>query len=327
MNVLPRILYLLQAIPIRIPNTFFRNYKQICLEFIWNGKHARIKWDKLIVPKLMGGIGLPDIEKYYWACHLTRIVARHLHGRIKDCVVLEEYSYTQSVPLKYLPWIEPRKIPKAINSHPITGTSLKIFRFLCKKHNISSIYGPLTPLTCNPGIPLVHSANNPDVLPIIEEHRAGNCLTVTLLFNLRLFLGNTLTVRFPLRTLTWLPNLLIVRIHVQSGTELKCCLRFFALRLLPRGIWSPWYMLCSIPISIWRQTLLIWSGKNNLTSLSRLTNGKSFSTDYTRAPWMFWRRKMGISFTRDGIKHPKLSANSTQVFQLYAGAAILHLEL
>ena len=89
MNILPRILYLLQTIPIKLPASFFTTFKKTCLKFIWISKQPRISWERLIIPKHLGGIGLPDIRKYYWACHLTRIIDWHLHIKTKAWVKLE----------------------------------------------------------------------------------------------------------------------------------------------------------------------------------------------------------------------------------------------
>lgn len=61
------------------PLSFFAAYKQLCLKFIWAAKHPRVRWEKLV----KGGIGLPDIQKYYWSCHLARFVDWHLHNRTK----------------------------------------------------------------------------------------------------------------------------------------------------------------------------------------------------------------------------------------------------
>lgn len=37
------------------------------MELIWGGDQARMSFDRLTLPKLKGGLGLPDIRKYYWA--------------------------------------------------------------------------------------------------------------------------------------------------------------------------------------------------------------------------------------------------------------------
>lgn len=101
MNVMPRLLYLLQAIPIGLPPAFFSSYKRICRSFIWASKQPRLSWDRLVLPKRLGGLGLPDLQKYQWACHLTRLVDWHKHRQAKDWVELED-SFA-SLPFMELP--------------------------------------------------------------------------------------------------------------------------------------------------------------------------------------------------------------------------------
>lgn len=74
MNILPRILYVLQTILIKIPQAFFSSYRKACTVFIWNKLRSRLGYNRLTAPKIMGGIGLPDIRKYHQACCLNRIV-------------------------------------------------------------------------------------------------------------------------------------------------------------------------------------------------------------------------------------------------------------
>lgn len=90
MNILPRLLYLLQTLPIKIPASFCSAYKQMCTNFIWQSKQSWLGWDKLTIPKLKGGIGLPDLHKYYWACQLTRVIDCHVHSHTKAWVRIED---------------------------------------------------------------------------------------------------------------------------------------------------------------------------------------------------------------------------------------------
>lgn len=151
MNILPRILYLLQAIPINLPTSFFLSYKRICRNFIWATKAPRLSWVRLTLPKQLGGLGLPDIQKYHWACHLTRVVDWHIHRPSKDWITLED-SLT-SIPIANSPWITPRLIPRDFSSHPLIGATLSIFKLACKLLKTSPSPGPMTPLDNNPGFP------------------------------------------------------------------------------------------------------------------------------------------------------------------------------
>uniref|UniRef100_A0A670Z1A6 Reverse transcriptase domain-containing protein n=1 Tax=Pseudonaja textilis TaxID=8673 RepID=A0A670Z1A6_PSETE len=69
MNILPRILYFFQTIPIRLGKDYFEDLNKIVLKYIWQSKKARIKL-KLQDARIRGGFGLPNWEVYYQAANL-----------------------------------------------------------------------------------------------------------------------------------------------------------------------------------------------------------------------------------------------------------------
>lgn len=90
MVILPRLLYPLWALPIKIPQRFFKKLHTILLTILWSNKKPRIKFALLTRPKELGGMGLPDFRKYYIASHLTRTVDWNCHQGTKDWVALED---------------------------------------------------------------------------------------------------------------------------------------------------------------------------------------------------------------------------------------------
>lgn len=101
MVILPRLLYLLRSLPIKIPQSFFKALQSVLLEFLWGHKKARIKFQLLTRPKEQGGMGIPNFYNYYLASHLTRVIDWHCHTESKDWVLLEASLY--QTPLKFSP--------------------------------------------------------------------------------------------------------------------------------------------------------------------------------------------------------------------------------
>ena len=74
MNVLPRLLYVFDSLPVEVPQTKFVTWNRIISKFIWAGKKPRIRFKTLQLPKDRGGMGLPSLKEYYFAAQLRYLL-------------------------------------------------------------------------------------------------------------------------------------------------------------------------------------------------------------------------------------------------------------
>ena len=90
MIILPKFLYLLQALSVHIPLSYLKQSQRLIFEFIWAHKHPRIQRKQLMFSKVQGALSVPDVRKYYQAVHLNRVIVWNRHMDTKLWVQIEQ---------------------------------------------------------------------------------------------------------------------------------------------------------------------------------------------------------------------------------------------
>lgn len=70
MIILPKFLYLFQALPLFIPGSFFKLLDPVISSYVWRGKHPRLNRIHLQKTKETGGLAHLNFRFYHWAANL-----------------------------------------------------------------------------------------------------------------------------------------------------------------------------------------------------------------------------------------------------------------
>lgn len=150
MTVLPKFLYAFQMLPLFLPFTFFKELNSHISTFIWNNSVPRARRAILEMPKLAGGLALPNFMVYYWAANLSKLphwITAFRTGQNATWVTMEIESCPSSTPLSSLCSSFSKKSNYS-PSNTVTKHTLKIWRQFRKHYNLKHPSG-FMPITHN----------------------------------------------------------------------------------------------------------------------------------------------------------------------------------
>ncbi|XP_068116266.1 uncharacterized protein [Hyperolius riggenbachi] len=74
MNVLPRLLYLFETLPVRVPSKVLDRFQKDIRRFIWGRKRPRVPFSVMESDRSRGGLSVPNFKLYYLASHLRQAI-------------------------------------------------------------------------------------------------------------------------------------------------------------------------------------------------------------------------------------------------------------
>jgi len=140
MNVLPKLLYSFQMLPVDVPKSTFDKLDKLISKFIWQSKRPRVRLKILQQSKSQGGLKLPNFRLYFWASQL-----RPQTAWLQDSVCtrwLDIEKSTCQQPLQTLPFLDVLLGETQISEW--TRTTLKIWRKIKLSYGLPKAISALT---------------------------------------------------------------------------------------------------------------------------------------------------------------------------------------
>ena len=152
MTTLPRVLYIMQTLPIQPPVGCVRQLQQMIAHFIWEGKRPRMARTLTSRTAKEGGLGIPNLQNYYIAAQLRYMVEWHRPASEKHWCFMDQS--VGGMHIWKVPWLHRKHRPWGAYSSPVVKSLMRAWDSVATVKKLTTFPSPYTPIIGNPEFPI-----------------------------------------------------------------------------------------------------------------------------------------------------------------------------
>lgn len=126
MSIIPKFIYLFQALPLPLPSNFHKKIDSIFTQFIWNNRKGRLRLKLLFLPYERGGLRVPNLKWYYWAAQLSSAMYYFSSSTPPAWVNIEQKSVSD-LPIKQYLYSSDVKTLKKQTRNPFVKNTISVW--------------------------------------------------------------------------------------------------------------------------------------------------------------------------------------------------------
>uniref|UniRef100_A0AAQ6AKY8 Reverse transcriptase domain-containing protein n=1 Tax=Amphiprion ocellaris TaxID=80972 RepID=A0AAQ6AKY8_AMPOC len=149
MNILPRLLYLFQMLPLVLSSRVLAKLNSSIVSFIWNRKRPRLRYSYLSLPIRMGGLAAPSLPLYLWSAQFKFLLEWYRSDQGSIYLSAESASLND-IPLWNLLYISPPKSSLLAKDNLLLKNMLSICHKVRSLEGYKKHFSLLTPIHQNP---------------------------------------------------------------------------------------------------------------------------------------------------------------------------------